>query len=132
MKELLFSPRGRINRSRFWLAALGTTLTLFAVLAVVLVILWQVMPGTVDADGGFKVDGVTALPYFAAFLAYLVVAVWSGVCLGIKRYHDLNKSGAWLLVMFVPFVGTIIYFVQAGCLRGTIGVNSYGADPLAA
>lgn len=132
MKALLFSPQGRINRSRFWLAALGTSLGLSVLLAAAMVILWQVMPGTIDENGGFKVDGATALPYFAVILAYFVAVVWSGLCLGIKRYHDLNKSGTWLFVMLVPLVGSIIYFVQAGCTRGTTGDNQYGSDPLVA
>ena len=132
MKTLLFSAQGRISRSRFWMAALGTTIALSTVLAAVLMTLWALVPGTVGDDGTLRVNGVVAIPYLVAVLAYMVIAVWSSVCIGIKRYHDLNKSGAWLLVMVLPLVGNIIYLIQAGCLRGSAGVNRYGADPLAA
>lgn len=132
MKELLFSSQGRINRQRYWLAALGTAVVLSAVMAAVIAILWAILPGTVDENGTYKVNGIMAIPYLVIVLAYLVALVWSSICLGIKRYHDINKSGAWILVMFVPLVGSIIYFIQAGCLRGTQGVNQYGSDPLSA
>lgn len=131
MKNLLFSPNGRINRSRFWTTALITSFGLIALLAIVMTAIWQIMPGTVDDDGTFKVSGTVAIPYFLAFLVYIVAAVWSGICLGVKRYHDLDKSGTWMLVMLVPLIGSVIYFIQAGCSRGTTGTNKYGADPLA-
>lgn len=113
------------------MAALGISFGLTAVLALVLTGLWQVIPGTVDDNGTFNVDGVEAIPYIGLVFAYIVVTVWASICLGIKRYHDLDKSGAWLFVMLVPMVGSIIYFIQAGCLRGTTGTNRYGSDPLA-
>ena len=87
MKDLLFSSKGRINRSRFWVAALGISLGLSALLAIVLAILWQLIPGTVDEDGTFKVNGSIAIPYIAAILAYGVVTVWSGICLGNGNFH---------------------------------------------
>ena len=102
----------------------------FIVTAVVSGILWAVAPGQIDQNGMISVDGVTAIPYLLVLLAYVAVSAWVGICLGIKRYHDLDKSGAWLLVAFIPVIGGLIYFVQAGCLRGTVGANRYGADPL--
>lgn len=50
--------------------------------------------------------------------------------MAIKRYHDRDKSGAWVLIQLVPFVGPFWYVIEAGCLRGTVGPNRYGPDPL--
>lgn len=48
---------------------------------------------------------------------------------GVRRLHDLDKSGWWLLISFIPLVGFIIlvfWFVK----QGTGGQNRFGADPL--
>jgi uncharacterized membrane protein YhaH (DUF805 family) len=50
----------------------------------------------------------------------------------VKRYHDRNKSGWWILIVFVPVIGGLWYFIECGFLRGTPGPNTYGPDPLAA
>lgn len=130
MVNYLFSPSGRLNRARFWLAAL-IYVAAMALLAILYVILWQIIPGTTE-DGGFNVEGVKALPYIGLGLAYTIFAVWSGICVAIKRFHDRGKSGAWVLIQLVPIVGPFWYFIEAGCLRGTAGPNQYGPDPLGA
>jgi uncharacterized membrane protein YhaH (DUF805 family) len=80
--------------------------------------------------------------------------LWSGLAVAIKRLHDRNKSGWWLLLFWlvpnllgsVPmsaagtvfgtpvalasFVIWIWGFVEIGCLKGTTGPNDYGPDPL--
>jgi uncharacterized membrane protein YhaH (DUF805 family) len=40
-------------------------------------------------------------------------------------------SGAWVIVGFIPYVGALFMFIVAGCMRGTVGDNEYGPDPLA-
>ena len=89
-----------------------------------------------------------------------IVGLISGVAVGIKRLHDRNRSGWYLLLFYLAptalvvagiligvtmdettIVSTILgvaagitgvwAFVEMGCLRGTIGVNQYGPDPVA-
>lgn len=129
MTSLLFSAEGRINRARFWLAALGSSFALSALLGLVLVALWQVFPGEISEDGTFRIDGAAALPYVAVIMGWLVLQFWISICLGIKRYHDMDKSGSRMLVLLVPMIGGLIYVIQTGFLRGTTGANRYGADP---
>lgn len=130
MVNYLFSPNGRLNRARFWLAAL-IYVAAMVLLVILYMILWQIIPGTTEG-GEFKVEGVTALPYIGLGIAYMIVAVWSGICVAIKRFHDRGKSGAWVLIQLIPIVGALWYFIEAGCLRGTVGPNQYGPDPLGA
>ena len=130
MVNLLFSAQGRINRGRFWfgvllqLVGLGVAVALFTLLR-------MLMPST-SVDGGFKADGIEAVPYLLIMLGFCVTMVWSGICLGVKRYHDRSKSGAWILVQFIPLIGSIWYLVEAGCLAGTPGPNRFGLVSLAA
>ena len=50
--------------------------------------------------------------------------------MAVRRLHDLDKSGWFLLLGLIPIIGVIIllvWFVQ----RGTVGGNRFGPDPLA-
>jgi uncharacterized membrane protein YhaH (DUF805 family) len=59
-----------------------------------------------------------------------LITLWPGVALHVKRWHDRNKSGWWVSIAFIPFVGPIWSFVETGFLTGTVGCNHYGRDPL--
>lgn len=47
----------------------------------------------------------------------------------VRRLHDTDRSGWWILIGFVPVIGGIVLLVFM-CLVGTAGSNRYGADPL--
>lgn len=130
MLDFLFSANGRISRAKFWSALIYYIVGTLIVTALFYV-LWMIVPGTIADDGSFSVTGVAAIPYVVLSIAYLAAMVWSGVCIGVKRYHDRGKSGVWILIQFVPVIGALWYFIEAGCLRGTLGPNRYGADPVA-
>ena len=52
---------------------------------------------------------------------------WFGVC--VRRLHDVNRCGWWLLIGLIPLVGGLVlllWFIS----RGTVGPNKYGPDPL--
>ena len=126
--RLLFSIHGRINRGRFWLGVLLQMLAVCAVF-VAFYVLRMLMPDTAR-DGGFSANGVESIPYLVLMLGWTVAMAWSGVCLGVKRYHDRDKSGAWVLIQLVPIVGPFWYLIEAGMLAGTPGPNRFGGDPL--
>ena len=139
--HLFFNFSGRTNRARFWIAGL-----IFAVIYAVMAILDYVTDQNV---------------VFQAFNSMLsIVILIAGIAVGVKRLHDRNKSGWYLLLFyFVPgtlaalsvlvgefvedssIIATVLAllafalvvwaFIELGCLRGTIGVNQYGPDPVA-
>jgi uncharacterized membrane protein YhaH (DUF805 family) len=130
MMKFLFSAKGRVNRARFW-SALIYYFVAGLIAGAIYFGLWQIIPGSVGDDGTLQVNGVAAIPYLILGFAYFIALVWSGICVGIKRFHDRDKSGWWILIQLVPLIGGIWYFVEAGCLRGTVGANRFGPDPLA-
>ena len=73
-------------------------------------------------------DSYDASPLSALFaLATLLPSL--GV--SIRRLHDLDKSGWWLLLAFLPLIGSLIllyWLIQ----RGTGRDNRFGPDPFAA
>jgi uncharacterized membrane protein YhaH (DUF805 family) len=65
-------------------------------------------------------------------LLFGILVTWISIAVGIKRFHDRNKSGVWILIIFVPVIGGLWYLIECGFLRGTVGPNDYGPDPLSA
>ena len=54
-----------------------------------------------------------------------------GIAVGVRRLHDIDRSGWWYLIVFVPLIGVLVliyWFVQPG----TTGDNEFGSDPLGA
>ena len=58
---------------------------------------------------------------------FLIIA-WPGIAISIKRWHDRNKAGWWLLILLVPVLG-IWNLIECGFLPGTPGTNRFGPDP---
>jgi uncharacterized membrane protein YhaH (DUF805 family) len=46
----------------------------------------------------------------------------------VRRLHDIDRSGCWILIVFLPIIGHIVLFVFM-CLRGTAGPNRFGQKP---
>ena len=64
------------------------------------------------------------------FIAVGVALSLADLTLGIRRSHDLGKSGWYLLWMLVPFANLYV-LIKLWCFRGTAGPNRFGPDPLA-
>jgi uncharacterized membrane protein YhaH (DUF805 family) len=110
-QKLYLSFDGRVNRQPFWNGNL------------VLVIFSLVVSG-IGAMLGEKAAVILSL------LASLAI-IYPSICIAIKRFHDRDKSGWWVLILLVPAIGAIWYIVETGFLRGTQGENRFGPDPLA-
>jgi uncharacterized membrane protein YhaH (DUF805 family) len=123
----LFSFSGRLNRARFWLIGIASEI----VLIVVVGILTVVGGGSMDmaADGSMPTIGGGIVGGIVAFVVMVAVA-WIGLAVGVKRFHDRGKTGWWVLIVLVPVIGGLWYLIECGFLRGTIGANAYGPDPV--
>lgn len=76
------------------------------------------------------VEGLVGSPGFLGMLLALGLLVPS-IGVTIRRLHDTERSGWWILIGFVPLVGGIVLLVFM-CLDGTGGPNKFGADPKSA
>ena len=70
----------------------------------------------------FGADGL--IPFMLSIL--LMIA---GIMLHIKRFHDRDKSGWWVLILFVPILGFFWAIIDLGILEGSSGPNRFGSDP---
>lgn len=111
VKDKYMEFNGRASRSEYWYFMLG-----YMIVYIVLSIVGGLISQTVSMV-------LVSLLCLGVLLPSLAV--------GVRRLHDLNKSGWWLLIALVPLIGSLIllyFFIQ----KGTDGPNQYGADPLAA
>jgi uncharacterized membrane protein YhaH (DUF805 family) len=148
LRSFLLSFKGRVSRKMYW-----QVLFIYFSWAFTTAVVQGVILGLTQGDTN---EGV---PPFAFYLT-LVVAVGpiiaSAPAIGVRRLHDINKSGWWLflfylipalclgllnftaiprstrgLLLIFPFLPVTIWaFIELGCRRGTPGPNKYGLDPV--
>ncbi len=154
--SLLFSAHGRINRAKWWWTALfWAVVWTVALIVLILSYVGDFANFSPDMDSEQLVSLMFRLGggLIGFLLVVLLPMAVSGIFLGIKRLHDRNKSGWWILLFYVApsllegasttagaglsFVFSIASLVlcvwgivELGFLRGTSGPNAYGPDPL--
>lgn len=69
------------------------------------------------------VAGVIRLGFLSTL--YAIAMIIPGLALNIRRLHDTNRSGWWLLISFVPLVGAIALLVFY-CLPSVEEENQFG------
>jgi len=132
---------GRARRSEFWYYVLGCVIISF-ILNVI-----ETFIGTKTMYGGFGFLG----------LIFNVLVLIPGLAVSFRRFHDLNKSGWYNVVLYLPYlllvidfrklnvptfelrltilIGMLAYFVYVIYIivlcakEGTKGPNKYGPDP---
>ena len=100
---------GRARRKEYWMFIL-----FYFIIAVVLSII-EAFVGIVGVLSGL----------------YGLAMLIPGIAVGVRRLHDTNRSGWWLLIGLVPLIGAIVllvFFVQ----DSQAGENQHGPNPKAA
>jgi uncharacterized membrane protein YhaH (DUF805 family) len=70
------------------------------------------------------VDAMTGIAALSALFA--LSTLLPGIAVAVRRLHDLDKSGWFLLLVLIPLVGAIIVIIWA-CQEGTPGPNRFGS-----
>lgn len=108
IKEMFFNVAGRLNRKRYFLRSL----VLLPVLLVAMLL--------IAADESL---------FMALGIVLYIAAGIPNILLSVRRCHDINHSGWFLLLALLP-IGNIIIPLLLLFKKGTDGPNTYGADPL--
>jgi uncharacterized membrane protein YhaH (DUF805 family) len=72
------------------------------------------------------IEQLTGVPGFSLILALALFLPALGVT--IRRFHDINRSGWWILISLVPIIGSIVILIFA-LLESTPGDNRFGPLP---
>ena len=118
---------GRSQRKEFWM------FFLFVVIVSIIASLIDRVLGfgavhTVAGPGRFVTTSRSTGPIGGLFALAMLIP---GIAVAVRRLHDTDRSGWWLLLSLVPIVGGIIVIVFY-CLDGTTGTNRFGPDPKSA
>ena len=114
----LFSSTGRIPRSKYWSLTAG----FYVVVAAIGILTGAFAPQEDAVEVSQTVEVIGGLVFL--FLALIALMAQ------IRRWHDRDKSGWWVLINLVPCIGGLWAFIELGFLPGTRGDNEYGPDPL--
>jgi uncharacterized membrane protein YhaH (DUF805 family) len=103
---------GRAARSEYWYWVL-------------FILLLQIVAWLIDMTlFGFNTTGVNPIGTIVSLATFL-----PGLAVSIRRLHDIDRAGWWILLVLIPLIGAIVLIYWA-CLRGTVGPNRFGPDPL--
>jgi uncharacterized membrane protein YhaH (DUF805 family) len=170
----LFSFEGRINRAKYWYAIVASSVASMVFLSIVACAIGGIFGAGVKSVHVDFLDWLRNFPSFpftvsfrdtapspAVVLFYamgapiFVVGMWFLTAATVKRLHDRNKSGWWIVPFFIApillskvgdwlgdsypadFLMIVMIalslwgFVEVLCLRGTRGPNRFGEDPQA-
>jgi uncharacterized membrane protein YhaH (DUF805 family) len=111
-----FIIKGRASRSEYWY--------------------FQLLFSPIAFYAGFWSDPVSTgmidpPPFYLISLALVVLLFIPAITSQVRRFHDKDKSGWFILINLIPFVGWIIVLVI--CIdKGTPGKNRFGEYPLKA
>ncbi len=109
-KYAVFS--GRARRKEYWY------FFLFNILITIVLLVIDGMTGTLDAAAGIGLLGSI----------YALAVLIPALAVSVRRLHDTDRSGWWLLIMLVPLIGVIVILVFT-VQDSKPGENQYGSNP---
>ena len=104
---------GRSRRKEYWMFILGVV-----IVAIVLGII----------EGAMGMSGMVGGVYGPLTTLLLLGVLIPGIAVQVRRFHDQDKSGWFVLLGLIPLLGGLIVLVFM-CLEGTKGPNRFGDDP---
>ena len=103
---------GRARRKEYWMFFL-----ISALISIVLTLL-DILLGT------YSVEYEAGL--FSGLYSLLILI--PSIAVVVRRLHDTNRSGWWILISLIPLIGVIVLFVFI-CLDSQPGTNRFGVNP---
>lgn len=96
---------GRTSRKDYWIA---------------IIINW-IIAGILQA----LTQGTELFIFVLIEFVYSVAIIIPTISIAVRRMHDIDKNGCWVLVVLIPFIGWV-WFVVLSLIKGTAGENEYG------
>jgi uncharacterized membrane protein YhaH (DUF805 family) len=113
--------KGRARRKEYWM---------FVLFNIIFSILAMVVDGLLGTR--FNVENIYGDPtlsyYGWVYVLYAVVVLLPSLAVGVRRLHDVGKSGWMMLVALIPIIGSI-WLIVLFCTDSEHGPNKWGDDP---
>lgn len=103
---------GRARRKEYWMFFLFNVLISLGL-------------GVLDVVvGTYSVEYETGL--FSGLYSLFVLI--PSIAVSVRRLHDTNRSGWWIVISLIPIIGVLVLFVFM-CLDSQPGTNRFGVNP---
>ena len=103
---------GRSRRMEYWY---------FVLFNIIVSIVLGGIDGLLGTSGSYAGAGLLSGIYGLAILI-------PSLAVTVRRLHDIDRSGWWILIGLVPLIGALVLLVFA-LLDSTPGDNQYGPNP---
>jgi uncharacterized membrane protein YhaH (DUF805 family) len=103
---------GRAARSEFWYW------TLFCFIFEIITSFLDKLIFNVPSDG-----------FHPLYTIFILIILIPSIAVTARRLHDVNRSGWWMLIA-LTVIGIIFPLFYWYVIKGTVGNNDFGADPL--
>jgi len=97
---------GRASRTEFWM---------FFLINAIITFLLSLLDNLANTDN--MISGI-----------YGLLTLLPLIAVGVRRLHDIGKSGWWYLISLIPFIGQIILLILA-CFKSEDHENRFGPVP---
>lgn len=113
---------GRSRRSEYWYATLLNSLICFAA--------WLIIVIASISNDGYISDGTGIFIGFVGIIfgIYGIAVIIPGLAMAVRRLHDTGRSGWFMLIGLIPYIGAIILLIFM-CQDSQPGANKYGTNP---
>ena len=125
LTKVWFSFNGRISRSTWWMKYFLPILGI----SIGLSILDMILGTTFVIAEGNAYNGYVDQTMGILSTVWMLPSIWIFFAAGAKRIHDRNRSGWFQLLWFVPLLNLWVW-IETWFLRGTVGANRFGPDPV--
>ncbi len=117
MKEKLFAFKGRMNRKNY------IVLSLLPILIILISAIPVMMKIFSMGNEVYDIGDIIFIPtYFG-----LLLGIWVSLAINIKRLHDINFSGFFVILNFIPYVNIILWILLM-IIKGSNSDNKYGIN----
>lgn len=102
--------QGRARRQEYWM---------YALINLIIVVVLSIVDTLIFDSGNNFISGI-----------YSLAVLIPGIAVSVRRLHDTDRSGWWLLLSLIPIVGIIVLLVFMAS-EGDKSSNRFGINPKA-
>jgi serine/threonine protein kinase len=123
--------KGRARRKEFWYFTLFNYLVIF-----ILCMIGGIIGGAIGESESYYydtyyvslVEEYMIFGILCAYIPYMIAILLPYLAVSVRRLHDTGKSGWWLLINLIPYLGSAVFLVFM-CLDSNAKINKWGLDP---
>ena len=103
----IWKPHGRLGVLAYWAHSLILMLVFFIAFASLAALSAMLTGYGMEDLANIDAGGLPPMMFWLLLGPALLILMYVGICMMVKRLHDLNLKGWWGLIMLIPIIGTL-------------------------